>query len=375
MRLSDLNRPALPSLYLELLQLARPRVSDDGRFWMGEAGFRVGDGDQSPNEWLDQLAGERWPGMHPDLIPFALDGLGNRFCFYRSPRPSCRGIDAVVFWTYETGHAIPVAASFDEFVDWLALVARWTALRGSDPVVDDEHVEMVVAPVLRALGRSPQLLGRLTDPNPSFRALLRTVLEQQPRNPACQLARAVQCLESGDTGSARLAVEAALETFPEFTLARVLLASTFEQEAAPMARLRALHAAILSPMAFAGEDGFAWLGPIPALDPAWLAEELATAPLPADEVMFEPVWDLIQAYDPSAASGWLTISVNYADADDIDTAVTMAANALLFALPEERPPVLDYLAELYAARRWSWQASMVRAEAERLREGRHGRGD
>ena len=34
-------------------------------------------------DWLEELAGQRWRGMHPTLIPFARDGWGNRFCFVR----------------------------------------------------------------------------------------------------------------------------------------------------------------------------------------------------------------------------------------------------------------------------------------------------
>ena len=49
--------------------------------------------------------------MHPDLLPFARDGWGNRFCFVDAPDALAPEGFAIVYWMYETFSAVPIASS------------------------------------------------------------------------------------------------------------------------------------------------------------------------------------------------------------------------------------------------------------------------
>jgi hypothetical protein len=358
--------PALPGLYLDLLGAVEDLEREGGRTWIGEAGFRMPPvGEAAGPHWIDKLAEGRWPGMHPDLVPFASDGLGNRYCFYRSARPELKGHPAIVFWVLESNRALPIATDFGAFLDWLGLVAEWTLLRGDESVIDEEHVRGVLQPLLRQLGRGDEAAAALGEGIPTRRALLEALLRHQPRNPAALLWRAMAQLDAGDLGEVRATCAQAEAAFPELVLAPFVEAAAEERGGSPVERTAALARAIRKPLVYSGDENVPYFGDLPSLDPAWLAEELATAPLPADDVLFDPIWDLIAAYDPAAASGWLTVSVAYANAGNVATALTMAQNALLFAIPEERPAVLRYLAELYASLGASWHARTLLAEADR----------
>ena len=128
----------LPARYLALLSLLRER-SGERRAWFGDVGFRLPGADVESATWVERLTDARWRGMHPDLIPFAEDGFDNQFCFVRSERRSMRRCRAVVYWTYETYRAVPIASSFDAFLRWAALTAHVSVLRG-EPFVDPDVV-------------------------------------------------------------------------------------------------------------------------------------------------------------------------------------------------------------------------------------------
>lgn len=357
---------ALPGSYLRLLDVLATHEADGGRVWLGETGFRVPVQAGAAASWLPTLAGGRRPGMHLDLVPFATDGVGNRYCFYRSANPACADVDAIVFWVLDTARAIPLAENFDAFLDWIGIVSHWTAMRGDDAILDEDHLRNTILPVLRDVGRPCDVLGRIREREPTQRSLLTTLLETQPSSPIGLIWRAMSQLEANDPGGALASCERALRVFPEHVMARLLEAEAYQRTGSVAARLDALTRAIRMPLVYGGDEQLPYLGSFPALDPSWLAEELAMAPLPADDLMFEPIWDLIMAYDPTSASGWLTVSVEYANLGMVQDAITMASNALLFALPEERAPVLGYLGELYGALGAEWHENLAQAEAARI---------
>lgn len=355
----------LPETYLSFLEASKRIEPEAGRVWIGETGFRVPESSAQAEVWVRALAGGRRSGMHPDLVPFATDGVGNRYCFYCSSRPELGHIETIVFWVLDTARAIPIAENFGAFLDWMGMVAHWTAMRGDDSIVDDAHLREIVDPILRALGRPSEPRQRVRSREATQRDLLASLLDVQPASPVGLIWKAMGQLEQSDTSGALLSCERALRVFPEHVMARLLEADAHLREGSTAARLGALTQAIRMPLVYGGDEQLPYVGKFPALDPAWLAEELATAPLPADDLMFEPIWDLILAYDPTTASGWLTVSVEYANLEQMEVAITMATNALLFALPEERTPVLSYLSELYSAAGADWHASLTTAEAER----------
>lgn len=355
----------MPATYRSFLKAAESLEPEAGRVWIGETGFRVPGSPAQAEAWELALAGGRRSGMHPDLIPFATDGIGNRYCFYCSSRPALRHVETIVFWVLDTARAIPIAENFAAFLDWMGMVAHWTAMRGDDSIIDESHLREIVDPILRTLGRPSEPRDRVRSREATQRDLLASLLEVQPMSPVGLIWKAMGQLEQGDTSGVLLSCERALRGFPEHVMARLLEADAHLREGSVAARLDALTQAIRMPLVYGGDEQLPYVGKFPALDPAWLAEELATAPLPADDLMFEPIWDLILAYDPTTASGWLTVSVEYANLEQIEVAITMATNALLFALPEERTPVMSYLSELYTAAGADWHAAITTAEAER----------
>ena len=80
------------------------------------------------------------------------------------------------------------------------------------------------------------------------------------------------------------------------------------------------------------------------------------------------MWELINFDDPTAPQSWLQVAVDLANEGALDSAVTMASNALhlVGSRHEVAEEVLTLLGELYEAlgRRWH-QALMARERAVR----------
>src|SRR5690625_3433364 len=90
--------------------------------------------------------------MPPELLPFASDAVGNRFCLVMDDEGTDPEKLPVVYWMYETTLAVPIASCFDRFLDWIGLVSEIYVRRGTDEIYSRVDHEEIVLPTLDALG-------------------------------------------------------------------------------------------------------------------------------------------------------------------------------------------------------------------------------
>jgi hypothetical protein len=336
--------------------MAASSRDDDGYWWLGDAGFFAPDTAEAGRRWLDLLAERRWPSMHIDLLPIAVDGSGNRYCFVRSEQPGMPR-EAVVCWMYETYRAVPIATTFDGFVDWLVLGAVAAARRGDDPLLDRTHLETRILPAAERLGRPGDLVDAITTAMPGPLTVSEAMLARHPDAPGPSVMVAARRLEEGEFELAASNARTAGRAFPEFAAAWTLAAAGDPQ--ASHARFRALWTALHQPLLYCGDPWMPNLDRIPEVKPDRLAESLATHPWAHEISAWDPVWDLVLAEDPLAATAWLGVGVALANENELQYATLATANALwLGDDPEERGAAVELLGEIYGALGWSWHASM-----------------
>lgn len=77
----------------------------------------------SPSEIIDETVGWHDIGMPEQLIAFASDGCGNKFCFDRNRLPD----SSVWFFDHDFGTTEQIASSFGDWIDALCDVEPWPA--------------------------------------------------------------------------------------------------------------------------------------------------------------------------------------------------------------------------------------------------------
>jgi hypothetical protein len=360
----------LPSSYRSILALAEPQGEDDRHFWLGDCGFILPPTADSPPDWIRRLSELRWPGMHPDLIPFAVDGMENRWCFYRGGRPDSPHAGAVVYWMYQTYRAIPVADSFDDFVDFIGLSAAASAWRGDDAVIDMAHWHAVVRPMLVRLGRPVDSIERQSRDNHDTASIHRMMTQLHPRASGSLLARALNLTEPEHAMNALSLCERALEAFPEFAAAESVRVELLDRVGTREDRAEALLRLFRLPLVYGGDSHVPCFPTLSPLDITRLVEQLATDPWANEKLLDEPVFDMLLHDDPTSPQAWLTAAVETANANDLEMAVTMAQNALLFGYFDDwGVAAMTLLGELYEALGWDAHLDITRLDAE-IRERR-----
>ncbi len=352
---------AFPLPYTALLALALETHQGEAYFWLGDAGFFLPAAPMADAEWWLRLAQQRWPGMHPDLLPFATDGSGNRFCFH------LRGdlvpqITGIVYWSYETYRAIPIATDFGGFLDWLLITAHTMARTLDVHPLDQDHLDSVVVPTAKRL--RPETLQRLP-------ALLRRshsthiqLVSIAPQCPASQLIVADARAEAGDLDDARTRFRRAQLDFPEFTaayLAELLYlrgALTSDEQFQLCLRMLRL------PLAYGGDPEMPSFGEIPEIDPTMLFEQLLLHAELHDAPMPVAVVEMVANDDPDDPLTWLGAAAECANEGELDLAVVFAGNAALYgAATEHGPFAFDLLAEIYETLQWPWQLAAAQGDS------------
>lgn len=356
---------SLPASYRSILALGEPQAEDDQHFWLGDCGFVLPPTSDPPSDWMRRLSELRWPGMHPDLVPFAVDGLENRWCFYRGGHDDSKHRGAIVYWMYQTYRAIPVADSFDDFVDFVGLSAAASAWRGDDAVIDMSHWQAVVRPLLARLGRPIDLIERYGRDQPDSIGVHRSMTQLHARASGSLLARALNIHEPEYAMSSLQLCDRALDAFPEFSAAEAARFEILDRIGTREDRAEALLRLFRLPLVYGGDafiPGFPTLSP---LDMTRMVEQLAVDPWANERLLDEPIFDMLLHDDPTSPQAWLTAAVETANENSLELAVTMTQNALLFGYFDEwGVAAMTLLAELYEALGWKGHLEITRLDGE-----------
>lgn len=345
---------------MALIGLLAERCPTDRRAWLGDVGYLLPTSNVDEDGWLASLEHERWRGMHPDLIPFAQDGFGNRFCFVRSERDAMRGVRAIAYWMYETYRAVPVASSFDAFLGWNALTAHLAARRG-DAVIDEEHVQGDLLPLLAEVGAEVDLDAALDVSDPDVVGVHRAILNLDPQAPGAQVGLAAWMAKHDRPLEALDLCADACFSFPEFAGARALSARILRDEH-DLERLGdALVQTLQRPLAYAGDEAMPFLRDLRPVDLDAVVETLASQEDVPELIADIALANFVLREDPSLPQSWTILALDYAREDALEKAVTAANNALYLGLTSPLcVEIHGLLEELYDALGWAWHARMVR---------------
>jgi hypothetical protein len=351
----------LPQEYLALVYHAtQSATSDENRYWVGEAGFFLPDRSQAMERWTDALLNKRWPWMNPELVPFADDGAGNQFCFHVRAGSEPR-ITAIVYWSYETYRALPVASDFGCFLDWLFVVAHTMARSLNLSPLDMDHYEDVLVPLAERLRRSS--VRRLDSLYRSTHSVHRQIVELNPRCPASQLIVGMQEVTSGNVESGSEHLHRAALEFPEFCTAYMAESEALEAVLNAPQQLALWARCLRSPLAFAGDPQLTQFGDVPVYEPVWLFEKLAACAQFVDQPFPLPVFEMVATDPPASADTWLRSAIDCANEGDVDLGITFAHNASLYLMntgAEHHSFLL--LQEFYECNDWGWHVDVVERE-------------
>lgn len=270
--------------------------------WVGPVGWLVTD----PGEpQVEQLLRRRWIGMHPDLIPFAQDESYHAFCFVVLPdRPGV--VSGIVHWNHETRRAIPLAGSFDTFLDWVALAAQvpWF----DDPFVQGNHFDTVRA-AWRDLARDMPLLAPESERIPAAIALHTTLRDMQDDAAGSLLLHALELHGARNPGRCDRMLDAALQAFPPFTGVHAHRALILQKRNADLRAERdALCDAVLGHHVYLGDSFLPYVPHVPEVSVRDLTDRLvevseALTTRPAH--IPDPLWELVFDRSTHQPEGWL----------------------------------------------------------------------
>ncbi len=367
-----MSSAALPTRYTRLLDTTIGAPREDARLWIGDVGLVVPASRGELDDWESRLRAKRWPGMHPDLLPFAADACGNRYCFARTVDDDDDTPPAIVHWMYETYRAIPVARSFEAFADWMGLTSALAA-QSLDGHPDDaaDHNERVV-PLLAHIGVETDWLDTLGAHAGNLHSAMHAL---HPGSPGSAVMLAMREAALGREFSAVDLCEAALTRFGAFLGAHLGVALALSDGTDSERHFDALFEAAHLPMTYAGDELAPHFIDIPRLDPTALFESLALHPRASARIDEDPLWDMIQADDPCLADAWLRVAAQAARAGDLRQASTWVCNAVSVAVTnEEATSAMELLVEIYDAMDRPWHAEQARVDDTiRHRGDRHGR--
>lgn len=330
--------------YERLLNTARDGT--DGTRWIGEYGFYL-----DPPE-REAMRRRRWRGMHPDLLPFARDGWGNRFCFVDAPDALAPEGFAIVYWMYETFAAVPIASSFEAFLRWVGL-STWAHAR-------DPHYETVsesdfedAAAVLESVGCCGDFDRLLPMPAPTRRDVLQAGLTLDPQSPALLVESARRSVGKGPSLKAVAEAQRAAEHFRGFGGAHRTVAELVSGEASGPrfdALLKALHA----PLTFHGDADMPWFRGIPSADASAVSDALLAHPKHSQIDLDAPIWEIAHRLDPANPLSWAEVALSYADEGELRLALPMACNAMHCAISDREllGDMERLVDQLYVAMGW-----------------------
>lgn len=332
--------------------------------FIGDVGFQRDDFDYENEQVLVQkLINKRWPKMHTELIPFAHDGAGNRFCFIFPHDELNTGRRPIAYWMYETYRAVPIASSFSHFLHWVAMRTLETVERGVDPHIDREHLQSIVIPLMDELGLAHDFDESMRTVRTPLVTAHQGMLQVDPGSPGALLLEASRELRRGHWSRAEDYGNRAIMNFHRFAAAHVFLAELENHHAGSRKQRKHLLETLTSPLCYAGDPRMPGLHDLPNIELNRVVHQLIQYKGNDSFQGYEPIRDLIDIDNPEDATAWMRSSLDYAERGDLDRAMALASNALFLAWsPTITSDVLLLLEELYALRRSTLHLDIILAD-------------
>lgn len=353
----------LPVRLVELLRRIDSEFPQEGELTLGPVTFRAARGALG-DSLVEQLIAQRWSAMPPELLPFAMDAMGNSFCLVRSAVHHDSEKLPVVYWMYETKLAVPVASCFDRFLDWIGLASEIYVRRGASESMTRDHLERVVKPQLRALGVERDFFALTTSPVSPVGSLHLGMMRLDPAAAGSRLVAAERARRDNRQKDAILHARAALKSFPKFFAAAWFLV-TFQNAPTRVIGYRELvHGLVALPLAYRGDPQMPEFLDIPSPTILEVAERVSSVAREGD-LDDDPVIELMMWDDPMAPEAWLSAAIELANRQQLARAHVAALNAAhLVRDPDVLHDIWTFQLELYEAMGWSWQSYVVARHLE-----------
>lgn len=348
----------LPVRLVEVLRRIDREFAEEGELTLGPVTFRAARG-ASGDALAEHLIAQRWDAMPPELLPFALDAMGNSFCIVCSDRVHDPESFPVVYWMYETRRAVPVASCFDHFLDWIGLASEIYVRRGAGNAYTREYLERVVTPQLRALGVERDFYGLTTSPVSPVGSLHLGMMRIDPDAAGSRLVAAERARRDDRQKDAILHARAALKNFPKFLSALWFLV-TFENAPTRVIGYKGLvRSLVATPFSYCGDPMMPEFSELPAPSITEVADLVTkvTSPEDAEE---DPVIELLMWEDPFSPELWLRAGIDLANHQHLERANVAALNALYLSSDDAiRHDIWCFQHELFDALGWSWKRHVV----------------
>jgi tetratricopeptide (TPR) repeat protein len=340
----------------------------------------------TPEKTWNSLVQQRWPGMHPELLPFAITTGLELYCLVYRPWDRALHEAPVVKFSAETYTAMPIAGDVQGFLVWLEL--DFWRRRHTDASFAAAEGEM--ANSLQTLFGLTDLdrgdvIPRESDASEAVRAVHERMVELDPRAAGSWFALAGYAMQEERWEEAEDALDRALRSFPLFSAAQHLRTVVALRENRTSSARRRLLALMGMPWVWAPDREDVCFAHVPSFEPEQIA---------SDYLVHTGEPQLLES-DASATSAWLVnrprvtppewlqAYAYFLELRDYESALSAASNALLREpLGARSKDALDACARIYGQSRYPELQRLATAAVRTLRrwktppraiEGGHGR--
>lgn len=351
----------LPAGLINILRRVDQVDAENGELTLGAVTFRstrhLPDSDP-----IEALIADRWTAMAPELLPFAVDAVGNRFCLVMRDDIEDPEQLPVVYWMYETMLAVPIASCFQRFLDWVGLVSEIYVRRGADETYTRAYHEEVVKPTLEALGVTRDFFALTTSPFSPVGSLHLGMMRVDPDAAGSRLVAAHRAQIDNRQKDAILHARAALKSFPGFVSALWFLVN-FENAPVRVIGYKALVRRLARmPLIYRGDALMGEFIDIPSPRVRQIARKVAEV-VTALDAAEDPVVELLMWDDVYEPTSWFRAALELANTESYECAHIASTNAVYLAC--DRDTLRDiwlFQEELYTEMAWEWHASMVQKQ-------------
>lgn len=356
----------LPAGLIHMLRRVDEVAEQSGELTLGAVTFRS-TRHLPHSDPIDALIADRWTSMPPELLPFASDAVGNRFCLVMDDEGTDPEKLPVVYWMYETTLAVPIASCFDRFLDWIGLVSEIYVRRGTDEIYSRVDHEEIVLPTLDALGVKRDFFALTTSPFSPVGSLHLGMMRVDPDAAGSRLVAAHRAQVDNRQKDAILHARAALKSFPGFVSALWFLV-TFDNAYIRVIGYKDLVRKLARmPLIYRGDAMMGEFIDIPSPTLIEIAQKVAEVVTPL-EAAEDPVVELLLWDDIYEPTSWLRAALELANNEHYECAHTAATNAAYTAM--DRDTLRDiwlFQQELYEEMEWDWHVAMVQRQLSHYR--------
>lgn len=351
----------LPAGLIRILDRVDDVAEQSGELTLGAVTFRS-TRHMPHSDPMEALIADRWTSMPPELLPFASDAVGNRFCLVMDADEDDPGKLPVVYWMYETTLAVPIASCFERFLDWIGLVSEIYVRRATDEIYSRIDHETIVLPTLEALGVKRDFFALTTSAYSPVGSLHLGMMRVDPDAAGSRLVAAHRAQVDNRQKDAILHARAALKSFPGFVSALWFLVNFDNAHIRVIGYKDLVRKLARMPLIYRGDAMMGEFVDIPSPSLNLIAKKVGEVVTPL-EAAEDPVVELLLWDDVYEPTSWLRAALELANNEQYECAHTASTNAVYTAM--DRDTLYDiwlFQHELYEEMQWEWHANMVQKQ-------------